>query len=164
MHTARVAWMSVLAAAGAASPCFAQAPGAPASPKPAAAEVRSSTAAATAESLYSVGKMRDPFTKAAEGGAAPAGGCKDEDFSIHQLTLKAMMKDPKADFALLSDSCGKNFIFSAGRLYKNAVLKRNLVAGVSGKMGIGQKTLTLQTAEKDVQVLRLGEEEEKESP
>ncbi|MFA6316607.1 MAG: hypothetical protein WC943_04255 [Elusimicrobiota bacterium] len=163
MNMARAAWMLALVVSVPAGPCFAQAPAAPAK----AAEVQASTATApaTVADLYPVEKMRDPFAKSSGGGGGGGGGadkCKAEDFSIHQLTLKAMLKDPRADFALLSDACGASYVFSGGRLYRDSVAKKNVVSGVSGKMTIAQKTLVLQTTEKDVQVLRLGEVEEEE--
>ncbi|MBI4676330.1 MAG: hypothetical protein HY748_01980 [Elusimicrobia bacterium] len=152
----RPAWVvaGVLAAAGGVGPCFAQAP---------APDIKASTRPLTVAELYPVEKMRDPFVKGAAGAtAAGADACKPEDFSIHQLTLRAMMKDAKSDFALLADQCGNSFIYSEGRLFRGSLAKKNIVAGVTGRMVIAQKTLTLQTSEKDVQVLRLGEEEEKD--
>ena len=117
--------------------------------------------AVTVEPLFA--EDARPFIKSSEGGGGPRRRGYDEDFSIHQLLLKAMMKDPKAD----SPPVGflrATTIFSAPAAFTRTRSPRNIVAGVSGKMGMAQKTLTLQTAEKDVQVLRLGEEEEKESP
>ncbi|MBI5625293.1 MAG: hypothetical protein HY924_16060 [Elusimicrobia bacterium] len=160
MNTGRLAWTLVLAAA--AGPCWGQVPPPPAPKAAAVAEVKASTPAATLAELYPVEKMRDPFMKGSSGGSVDAESCKPEDFSIHLLVLKAMLKDPRVDFALLSDPCGASYVFSGGKLYRDAVAKKNVVSGVSGTMTMAQKTLTLQTAEKDVQVLRLGEEEEKE--
>lgn len=161
MSVRTAALSGILAAGLPAGLCLAQ------PPSGAAPEVKGSTRTATVAELYPVDRMRDPFVKpsgSGSGSAAGSGACGLEDFSIHQLTMKAMMKDPRADFALLGDSCGKSYVFSAGKLYRGSVLKKNVVSGVTGRMVIAQKTLTLQTSDKDVQVLRLGEVEEKESP
>ncbi len=94
--------------------------------------------------------------------AAPgaAGVCKDAgaaEFNIHALNLRAMGRDPDADYALLTDPCGGVYIFRKDRLYDN---KNDTVAGISGAMKINQKTLTLQDQDKNVQVYRLGEVDE----
>jgi hypothetical protein len=124
-----------------------------------AAGVQISTAAPTIESVYRVGKMRDPFIKIIAASSA-AGVCKDAEvaeFNIHLLNVRAMMRDPEADYALLVDPCGVTYIFRKGRLYDT---KDKRVPGISGTMNIEQKTLSLQNEEKDVQVYRLGEVEE----
>ena len=50
----------------------------------------------------------------------------------------------------------------AGKFYND---RNKLVPGISGRIRLKQKTVELVTAEKDVQVFRLGEEEkDKEKP
>lgn len=133
-----------------------------------AAEVKTSTAAASTlpevSSIYTVEKLRDPFLKGgASGGALVSVAAKEftvEDFNIHNLFLKGIMKDADADYALLVDrEFGISFILRKGRIYD---LKNKPVPGVSGTIDIKAKRVNVMTADKDVQVLRLGEKEEPE--
>lgn len=132
-----------------------------------AAEVKSSTAAASApdvSSVYTAEKLRDPFLKGGASGGAPVSAPSKEftaeDFNIHNLFLKGIMKDADADYALLVDrGFGTSFILRKGRLYD---LKNKPVPGVSGTIDIKAKRVNVMTADKDVQVLRLGEKEEPE--
>lgn len=162
MRTSRIAVAAFLAVAGLlGGRCFAQAPTpapGPSAQAAPAAEVKNSTPTPAVGTLYTGDKVRNPFLKSVSGGGG-GGGCKPEEFSIHLLNLRAMMKDPGADYAVLTDACGALFIFRKGRLLD---AREKPIAGVTGWMNIAQKTLTLQTAEKDVQVFRLGEQLEEE--
>lgn len=122
------------------------------------AEVKSSTPPITVASIYTVEKLRDPFQR---GGASTAAGSSKEfvleDFSIHNLSLKGLLKDSGTDYALLVDrEFGLSFVLRKGRLYDQ---KNKPVPGITGTIDIRQKQVNVMTMDKDVQVLRLGEEE-----
>ena len=129
---------------------------------PAPAAVAVSTAAAkplTVDDIYGGGKFRDPFMKLAGAGVAAAPvAAKDYDpeaFSIHSLELKGLMKDKKGFVALLFDaSTSTAFVLKGGRVYDP---KKKPIPGITGTIKMEQKTVTLMTADKDVQTLRLGE-------
>jgi len=115
----------------------------------------SAKAVPTIESIYTAEKLRDPFLRAATGGVSTKPFSPD-DFSIHNLSLRGIMKDKAADYALFSDnSFGVTFILRRGKLYDG---KGKPVEGVSGSLNIRQKSAYLKTAESDVQTFRLGEE------
>jgi len=119
------------------------------------AEVKASTVA-TVGSIYNVDRLRDPFARwgASRGPARPF---KMEDFSIHKLSLRGIMKDEVSDFALFVDNdAGVSFLLRKGRLYD---AKSKTVPGVGGAINIKEKMVTLTAPEGDVQVFRLGEEE-----
>jgi Tfp pilus assembly protein PilP len=128
-------------------------------------EVAESTEAVkprTVEDIYQGAKYRDPFTKvsAKAGGVSAAAVAEWDpaDFSIHELDLKGIMRDKTGSFAILTDRlAGVGFVLRGGKLYD---FKNNRIEGVTGKINVAQKTVYLITAEKDVQTLRLGEEEE----
>lgn len=113
---------------------------------------------ATAASYYTAEKLRDPFMKATAGGAAMKSDTPEE-FSIHNLTLRGMLKDRWVDYAVFTDEAGSTFLFRKNKLYDG---KRNEVSGVSGTMDIKQKIVNLITLDKDVQVFRLGQKDEEE--
>lgn len=134
-------------------------------PKPKEPEVAVSTDGARAlgvDDIYGGAKLRDPFMKLAGAGvaaAALAAPLKDYDpeaFSIHQLELKGIMRDKSGLTALLVDIESRfPFILRGGRLYD---MRKKPVKGVTGVVKPLQKTVTLTTADKDVQTLRLGED------
>lgn len=125
---------------------------------PAPLAVAASTPTATISSIYTVEKLRDPFSKGG-GASAAAKLFTADDFNIHNLSLRGIMKDASSDYALLSDpEFGVSFILRKGKLYDS---KNKLVPGVSGRIDVKRKTVDLATLDKDVQVFRLGEEEEK---
>ena len=164
MWSAAAASSLALAWAVGAAPALAAAPAAP------APEVKASTAAATppqvkpstptvsVTTIYSAERLRDPFQKASASGPGGLAGrvMAPEDFNIHNLSLRGIMKDSAADYALFSDSAfGASFIFRKGRLFDQ---KGKPVPGVTGTLNLKQKTVNLMTQDKDVQVFRLGEE------
>lgn len=132
-------------------------------PKEKAPEVDASTGGVRAlgvDDIYGGAKLRDPFMKLAGAGAAAAAAPpKDydpEEFSIHQLELKGIMRDKAGMTALLVDLSSRfPFILRGGRLYD---MRKKPVKGVTGVIKPAQKTVTLSTADKDVQILRLGED------
>ena len=116
------------------------------------------------DDVYGGAKLRDPFTKLTGGGVvAPTSAAADapkefdpEEFSIHQLELKGIMRDKAGLTALLTDmNTHFTFILRGGRLYD---MKKKAVPGVTGVIQLAQKSVTLTTADKDVQTLRLGED------
>ncbi|TPW21033.1 MAG: hypothetical protein FD126_1095 [Elusimicrobia bacterium] len=115
------------------------------------------------DDVYGGTKLRDPFMKLSGGGvvaaaavAAPPKEFDPEEFSIHQLELKGIMRDKAGMMALLSDmNTHFTFILRGGRLYD---MRKKAVPGVTGVIQLVQKTVTLTTADKDVQTLRLGED------
>lgn len=131
----------------------------PAAAAPSVAAVKTSTPAISVASIYPVEKMRDPFQKGGSSGG-PSVAVKEfvlEDFTIHNLSLRGLMKDAGADYALLVDrEFGLSFVLRKGRLYDQ---KNKPLPGITGKIDIRAKQVSIVTADKDVQVLRLGEEE-----
>lgn len=129
---------------------------------PAEAAISTTTRPPALEDIYWGDKFRDPFSKAtvASGGSGKAAKVEysPEDFSIHELELKGVLKDKTGDFAILVDPrSGMGFMLRGGKLYD---AKNALVRGVTGRISVAQKSITLITADKDVQILRLGETEE----
>lgn len=148
-------------------PCVTHA--APASPAPSpvtAPAVQVSTKSMegmVVEDLYRAEMSRDPFTRSpgassisAVAAAASAVIKGPEEFSIHELTLKGIMKDRAGDFAILVSLRGTTYI-----LKKNVLRgpKNKPVPGVMGKVFPAQKKVLLQTSDKDVQTLILGEDD-----
>ena len=122
---------------------------------PVSVEVNASTTP-TVDSIYTAARLRDPF---AHWGASrgPARPFSMEDFSIHKLSLRGIMRDPGSDFALFVDNeAGGGFLLRKGRLYDP---KKKAVPGVAGTINFKNKVVTLTAPEGDVQVFRLGEEE-----
>jgi hypothetical protein len=134
-------------------------------PKEKDPEVAASTGGVRAldvDDVYGGAKLRDPFMKLSGAGAsaaavaAPPKDYDPEEFSIHQLELKGIMKDKAGMTALLVDMNSRfPFILRGGRLYD---MRKKPVKGVTGVIKPAQKTVTLTTADKDVQTLRLGED------
>jgi hypothetical protein len=142
-----LAWGAVAPAADAAG---SETPAAPAR-----LEVKASTMP-TVGKIYTADKVRDPFARWGAG-HGPTRPFTMEDFSIHKLSLRGIMKDAVSEFALLMDNdAGMAFILRKGRLYNS---KKKLVSSVVGTMDIKKKMVTLTTPDGDVQVFRLGEEE-----
>jgi hypothetical protein len=137
-------------------------------PSPADA-VATSTASAIATStqtvatIYTGDRVRDPFLPAAMGATSARRADKDADagpetVDIHGMQLRGILKDRRADFALFTSELGGTYMLKAGKLYND---RNKPVPGVTGRIKLKQKTVELITADKDVQVFRLGEEEEK---
>ncbi|HAM34329.1 MAG TPA: hypothetical protein DEB40_09215 [Elusimicrobia bacterium] len=128
-----------------------------ASPADVPSEVKaSSAAAASVSSIYTAERLRDPFARwgGSRGAARPF---SMDDFSIHKLSLRGIMKDSVSDFALFVDNeFGATFLLRRGRLYDG---KNKAVPAVGGSINFREKMATLTAAEGDVQVFRLGEEE-----
>ena len=134
MTTTTLLLASLLAAAPAraAAPSAANTAEAPTVVKPSTAPstapaVAPSTAPArppTVEDIFGGGKYRDPFTKLGAmgaGGPAPAAAplkeYNPEEFSIHGLELKGIMRDRAGPVALLVESATRmTFILRGGRL------------------------------------------------
>src|SRR5581483_8287122 len=140
--------VSLASGAAAANPS----PGAVPSPK--APDVKTSTAAPVSPTtIYTGDKMRDPFLKES-GAVVTTRAYNMDEFNIHNLTLRALMRDKKADYALFTDNTyGSSFILRQGKLRDP---RGKPVPGVSGKLDIKHKMANLMTAESDVQVFRLG--------
>lgn len=156
---------AALLALAANARCAAPAPAkAAVPPSVSTSTVRASTATVLSpSSIYTAEKLRDPFQKSGGSslGAASSGGGSQafnpEDFNIHNLSLRAVMKDSAADYALLSDkTLGMTFVLRKGKVYD---AKNKPIPGVTGTINMKQKSASLITRDKDVQVLRLGEEE-----
>lgn len=125
------------------------------------AQVQASTAA-TIGSIYTVERLRDPFARTT--GSSGGGSGKPftpEDFNIHNLSLRGLMKDAGTAYALFTDAqFGATFILRWGKLYDP---KGKPVKGVSGSLDLKKKTAHLMTQDKDVQVFTLGEKAEDEA-
>lgn len=153
----------LLATAGPASAGPAPSPAVAASTS--AAKVSVSTQ--TVGSIYTGDRSRDPFLPATMGGGGArttrASDDKSDDgpevVDIHGLVLRGIMKDSKFDYALFTAETGGTYILRAGKLYNE---RNKPVPGITGALRLKQKTVELVTADKDVQVFRLGEEEDKE--
>ena len=125
------------------------------------AQVHASTTP-TVGSIYTVDRLRDPFATAT--GSSGGGSGKPftaEDFNIHNLSLRGLMKDAGTAYALFTDAqFGVTFILRSGKLYDP---KGKPVKGVSGSLDLKKKTAHLMTQDKDVQVFTLGEKAEDEA-
>ncbi len=122
------------------------------------------TSTQTVATIYTGDRVRDPFLPAAMGATSARRADKDENsgpetVDIHGMALKGILKDKIADFALFSSEQGGTYMLKAGKLFND---RNKPVPGVTGRIKIKQKTVELITADKDVQVFRLGEEEEKD--
>lgn len=117
----------------------------------------------TIEDVYAGGKLRDPFMASQAGGGRAGGAAKKfslEDFSIHSLELKGILRDSTGSYAVLVDGgMGVGFILRGGQLFD---YKNKRIPGVRGKVDYGRKTVVLMTADNDVQTLRLGEKDGEE--
>ena len=116
----------------------------------------SASTAATVAGLYDVERMRDPFARwgAGHGGAR---SFSLENFSIHKLSLRGVMKDAASQFALFADQeTGASFLLRQGRLYDE---RGKIVPGVGGVLNVKRKTATLTSTDGDAQVFHLGTDE-----
>lgn len=150
------------APAPAVNPAHQPAPRKPKSKAPAVDESSGAAKALGVDDIYGGAKFRDPFMKLAGSGvqAAPVAAAAKEfdpdEFSIHQLELKGIMRDKAGWTALLVDMNTRlSFLLRGGRLYD---LKKKAVPGVTGVVKPAEKTVVLTTADKDVQTLKLGED------
>lgn len=143
-----------------------------AGPAPSPAVAASTSAAHVAVSTQTVGsiytgdRVRDPFLPATMGGGGARrveskseGDNGPEVVDIHGMSLRGIMKDAKTDYALFSAETGGSYILRGGKLYNE---RNKQVPGITGAVKLKQKTVELVTADKDVQVFRLGEEEDKD--
>lgn len=155
MKTIALAALLVFCAVGARAAAPAATPATPSAAKP---EVKGSTAPfvpASPSTIYTAEKVRDPFSPAA-GGATSGRAYNMDDFNIHNLTLRGMMKDRRSDFALFTDNTyGASFILRSGRLFAP---NGKPVPGVKGSMDLKKKSAHLETAEADVQIFTLGDQ------
>lgn len=116
----------------------------------------------TVATLYTGDRMRDPFlpaTSSGRGGARLAGAEENQGpptADIHALTLRGMLKDPVADFAIFGAETGETFMLRGGRLYNE---RNKPVPGITGRINLRQKRVELMTADKDVQTFMIGEKE-----
>jgi hypothetical protein len=108
--------------------------------------------------IYTGEKQRDPFVPfSAGGGTIVSKPYNADDFNIHSLSLRGIMKDTAADYALFTDrNSGATFILRRGKLYDP---KNKVVPGIAGKLKVKDKWAQLETSDHDVQIFRLGEEE-----
>jgi len=136
--------------------------------EPAVAESTETVRPRTVDEVYQASKYRIPFmrlTIAAGGGGGVSKTALQkewdpEDFSIHELDVKGIMRDKSGAFAILTDRlAGVGFVLRGGKLYD---FKNNRIPGVRGKINVAQKTVYLITPDKDVQTLQLGGEEEQD--
>ena len=97
---------------------------------------------------------RDPFLT--PGSGAPRVTAKEPtEFSIHNLVLKGILRDPSGDFAILVEQgSGASYILRNGRLYNS---RKKPVRGIAGIIQAKRKKVHLMTPEKDVQTFILGE-------
>jgi len=136
-----------------------------ASTAPASSAIGASTQ--TVSSIYTGDRVRDPFLPAAMGSSRPrrSDDAKTEGpevVDIHGLSLRGIMKDAKVDYALFSSENGGTYLLRGRKLYNE---RNKAVPGITGAIRLKQKTVELVTADKDVQVFRLGEDEkDKETP
>ena len=132
-----------------------------------AAQMPIGTSTQTVSSLYTGDRVRDPFLPAAMGGASTrrvvdTKNDGPEIVDIHGMTLRGIMKDSRAEYALFNAETGGSYLLRSGKLYNE---RNKLVPGITGTIKLKQKTVELITPDKDVQVFRLGEDEkEKEKP
>jgi hypothetical protein len=111
----------------------------------------------TVQDLYPVEKLhlRDPFIPLGGSSSGFQGG-EIVEFSIHNLVLKGIMRDPDGDFALFVDAnSGSDYVLRKNTLYDS---RNKPVPGVSGIIKPQQKTVHLLTSDQDVQTFILGEE------
>ncbi len=117
----------------------------------------------TISDLYRGDRYRDPFVVLQPGEVAVTSEQREfsfETFSIHALKLKGIMKEKKETYAILVDEeLRMSFMLRKGKVL---TFKNEAIPGVSGRINAAQKSVTLLTEEKDVQTLRLGEDEEEE--
>lgn len=148
MTKSTIAVMILLAAALGA---MAAQPGSPA-PAPTSAQPTAPQGPSVA-SIYTAERLRDPF-RADTGGTVVKRKFSAAEFNIHNLTLKGIMADRAADFAVFSDnSYGYTMMLRKGRLFDP---KGRPVPGVTGRLDVKRKRASLQTGDGDVQVFRLG--------
>jgi hypothetical protein len=119
----------------------------------------------TVSSIYTGDHSRDPFLPPAMGATSvrraddsKTGG--PEQVDIHGMMLRGIMRDPKVGYALFTYEGGGTYMLRGGKLYNE---RNKPVPGITGAIRLKQKTVELITADKDVQVFRLGEDE-KEKP
>lgn len=140
-----------------------------------AAGVAASTAAAapgvqqstqTVGSLYTGDRVRDPFMPATSGGGSRTQRKDDGEpeppptADIHALTLRGILKDRNADYAIFAAETGETFMLRAGRLYNE---RNKPVQGITGRINLKQKLVELFTPEKDRQPFIIGESKDKEN-
>lgn len=119
------------------------------------------TAPTSVLTVYTASKKRDPFIKMSGGRRTvktEADGAAG--FSIHNLSLRAVMKDQRMGFALFTDNeTGLSYLFRKGKLYNE---RRKRVRGVMGTLNIRRKSVHLFTSGKDSKDFRLGQVDEEE--
>lgn len=132
-------------------------------PAPAASTAAVAGSTLTVSAIYTGDRARDPFSTSSAGGARRSAASKSGDenapLDIHAMTLRGIMQDSDTEYALLTAEGGEAFMLRGGKLYNGA---SKAVPGVTGRIRLKQKTVELITADKDVQVFRLGETEEKD--
>lgn len=154
--------MPALLSALLASSALAAGAPAPVTPAPPPALAQSTQ---TVGSLYTGDRVRDPFLPASSSGARAArkeeGGQPEASPSvdIHALTLRGMMKDSAADYALFAAETGEVFMLRAGRLFND---RNKPVQGITGRIRLKQKMVELFTPERDRQPFIIGESRDKE--
>lgn len=158
----------LLATAGPAKAGPAPSPAATPAPTAApavAASTKTAVSTQTVSNIYTGDRVRDPFLPAAMGASSARrptaqDGQQEgpEVVDIHGMTLKGIMKDANVDYALFSAETGGTYLLRGGKVYND---RNKPVPGLTGRIKLKQKTVELITPDKDVQVFRLGEDEEK---
>jgi len=150
-----------LAASAAEAP---KAPAASANPSAPAVQASTPTAKPRIDDFFTGMKKRSPYAMPSGGSRSTSGTQQEFDIEeldanqfIRQLYLKGLLRDKNGAMALLVDSASENgLILRGGKLYD---YKNNLIKGVLGEINMAQKTVKLTSPDKEVRILRLGEEE-----
>ncbi len=124
-------------------------------------ELSASSAAAGApagpavETVYTGDRLRDPFIKTSMGGGGAIKTSAPDEFGIHSMTLRGILKDRQVDYALFTDNHAASYILRRGKLYD---VKGKPVPAITGSINLKQKTAHLMAPDGDVQTFRLGEQ------
>lgn len=120
----------------------------------------------TVGSIYTGDRVRDPFQPASSGGGGRSSAKHDDGepeppptADIHTLSLRGILKDNNADYAIFAAETGETFMLRAGRLYND---RNKPVQGITGRINLKQKLVELFTPEKDRQPYIIGETKEKD--
>jgi hypothetical protein len=120
----------------------------------------------TVGSIYTGDRVRDPFMPATSGGGGSRAAKRDDGepeppptADIHALTLRGILKDKNADFAIFAAETGETFMLRAGRLYNE---RNKPVQGITVRINLKQKLVELFTPERDRQPFIICESRDKE--
>lgn len=135
------------------------APAAPLAAKPGAAPAQAvlSTTTLSPSDIYTAASVRDPFQ---ELGAAPTTPHQFDlsQFSIQNLSLRALMRDKNGAFALFKDTTyGDTLILKNGRLYDP---RGKVIPGVTGSADVRRKKAVLRSEDQGELPFTLGQQGE----